>query len=56
VKDIIISRVKYPTNESTLNGSSFNEAVRKLEDGTNNYYSPMFWDKRRVEGQHPANK
>ncbi|MDR0844073.1 MAG: SusD/RagB family nutrient-binding outer membrane lipoprotein [Tannerella sp.] len=55
-KDLIISRVKYPTNESTLNGTSFNEAVSKLEDGTNNYYSPMFWDKRRTEGLHPANK
>jgi hypothetical protein len=55
-KDIIIARVKYPTNESTLNKSSFDAAVSRLEDGTNNYYSPMFWDKRRTEGPHPANK
>jgi hypothetical protein len=55
-KGIIISRVKYPTNESTLNKPSFDEAVKKLEDGTNNYYTPMFWDKRRTEGAHPANK
>ena len=55
-KGIIISRVKYPTNESTLNGSSFGAAVGKLEDATNNYYSPMFWDKRRSEGAHPENK
>ena len=55
-KGLIIPRVKYPTNESTLNGANFNEAVSKLEDGTNNYYSPMFWDKRRAEGPHPANK
>jgi hypothetical protein len=56
VKDIIIARVKYPTNESTLNKASYDEAVKKLEDGTNNYYTPMFWDKRRTEGAHPANK
>ncbi|MDR0865586.1 MAG: SusD/RagB family nutrient-binding outer membrane lipoprotein [Candidatus Symbiothrix sp.] len=55
-KDLIIARVKYPTNESTLNGASFDEAVSKLEDGTNNYYTPMFWDKRRTEGPHPVNK
>ena len=55
-KGLIIPRVKYPTNESTLNGASFKAAVSKLEDGTNNYYSPMFWDKRRTEGPHPANK
>ena len=54
-KGLIIPRVKYPTNESTLNGASFNAAVSKLEDGTNNYYSPMFWDKRR-DDPHPANK
>ncbi|MDR2383620.1 MAG: SusD/RagB family nutrient-binding outer membrane lipoprotein [Prevotellaceae bacterium] len=55
-KGLIVARVKYPTNESTLNKSSFDEAVSKLEDGTNNYYTPMFWDKRRTEGTHPANK
>ena len=54
-KGLIIPRVKYPTNESTLNGANFNDAVKKLEDGTNNYYSPMFWDKRR-ENPHPPNK
>jgi hypothetical protein len=55
-KGLIIARVKYPTNESTLNKPSFDEAVAKLEDGTNNYYTPMFWDKRRTEGAHPSNK
>jgi len=55
-KGLIIPRVKYPTNESTLNKANFDAAVSKLEDGTNNYYSPMFWDKRRTEGPHPANK
>jgi hypothetical protein len=55
-KDLIIARVKYPTNESTLNKPSFDAAVSKLEDGTNNYYTPMFWDKRRSEGEHPVNK
>jgi hypothetical protein len=55
-KGLIIARVKYPTNESTLNSPGFTEAVSRLEDGTNNYYSPMFWDKRRTEGPHPANK
>jgi hypothetical protein len=55
-KGLIIARVKYPTNESTLNKNSFNEAVSKLKDGTNNYYTPMFWDKRSSEGAHPANK
>lgn len=55
-KGLIISRVRYPTNESTMNGPSFEEAVSRLEDGTNNYYSPMFWDRRRAEGTHPANK
>jgi hypothetical protein len=55
-KGLIIARVKYPTNESTLNKPSFDEAVGKLEDATNNYYTPMFWDKRRTEGEHPVNK
>ncbi|MDR3287740.1 MAG: SusD/RagB family nutrient-binding outer membrane lipoprotein [Prevotellaceae bacterium] len=55
-KGLIVARVKYPTNESTLNKANFEEAVSKLEDGTNNYYTPMFWDKRRTEGQHPVNK
>ena len=56
IKNLIVARVKYPTNESTLNKPSFDEAVSKLEDATNNYYTPMFWDKRRTEGPHPTNK
>lgn len=56
VKGMIISRVKYPTNESTLNGANWNEAVKKLTDGTNNYYSKMFWDVRTSAYDHPANK
>lgn len=55
-KGLIVARVKYPTNESTLNKANFDNAVSRLEDGTNNYYTPMFWDKRRTEGPHPANK
>ena len=55
-KRMIISRVKYPTNESNLNGAAFNAAVAKLQDGTNNYYSQMFWDKRTLAVPHPANK
>ena len=41
-KGDIISRVKYPTDE--------------LQDGTNNYYSKMFWDARTSTYDHPANK
>ncbi|MBP1616769.1 MAG: SusD/RagB family nutrient-binding outer rane lipoprotein [Bacteroidetes bacterium] len=52
----IIARVKYPTNESTLNGTSFAAAVAKLDDGTNNYYTKMFWDVRTTADPHPANK
>jgi len=55
-KGEIISRVKYPTNESTLNGTNFNAAVAKLQDATNNYYSKMFWDVRTASVPHPANK
>lgn len=55
-KDLIIPRVKYPTNESSLNGTNWNEAVSKLQDGTNNYYSKMFWDVRTSPYDHPANK
>ena len=55
-KGLIIARVKYPTLESTVNKASLDAAISKLEDGTNNYYSPMFWDKRRTEGPHPTNK
>jgi hypothetical protein len=54
--DDIIARVKYPTNESTLNGDNFVAAVAKLTDGTNNYYSKMFWDVRTSTYDHPANK
>ena len=56
VKGDIISRVKYPTDESTLNGANWREAVSKLQDGTNNYYSKMFWDVRKSSYDHPANK
>ena len=55
-KGDIISRVKYPTNESTLNGANFKAAVAKLQDGENNYYSKMFWDVRTTSNPHPANK
>jgi hypothetical protein len=56
VKGDLPARVKYPTNESTLNGDAFNAAVGKLQDGTNNYYSKMFWDVRSSSNPHPANK
>ena len=56
VKGDIIARVKYPTDESTLNSESWNAAVSKLQDGTNNYYSKMFWDVRTSTYDHPANK
>ncbi len=55
-KGDIISRVKYPTNESTLNKTSFDAAVANLQDKTNNYYSKMFWDVRTTTNSHPANK
>ena len=55
-KGDIISRVKYPTNESTLNGANWKAAVAKLQDGTNNYYSKMYWDVRTSTYDHPANK
>ena len=50
------ARVKYPTNESTLNPDGFDAAVAKLQDGTNNYYSKMYWDVRSAANPHPANK
>lgn len=56
VKDDIIARVKYPTNESTLNGVNWTEAVSKLDDGTNNYYTKMYWDVRTSTYDHPVNK
>lgn len=49
------ARVKYPTNESTLNGANFDAAVGKLQDGVNNYYSKMYWDVRTTANPHPAN-
>ncbi|MBP8936720.1 MAG: SusD/RagB family nutrient-binding outer membrane lipoprotein [Prevotella sp.] len=55
-KGDIIERVKYPTNESTLNGDNWKAAVAKLTDGTNNYYSKMYWDVRTSKYNHPANK
>jgi hypothetical protein len=55
-KGDIIARVKYPTNESTLNGTNWAAAVAKLTDGTNNYYSKMYWDVRTSTYDHPANK
>lgn len=55
-KGLIIPRVKYPTNESTLNGANWKDAVSKLTDGTNNYYSRMYWDVRTDPYSHPANK
>ncbi len=54
-KGDIISRVKYPTNESTLNGANWTEAVSKLDDGTNNYYTKMIFDVRKSTYDHPAN-
>ena len=56
VKGDIIARVKYPTDESSLNGTNWQEAVARLQDGTNNYYSKMFWDVRTSTYDHPANK
>lgn len=55
-KGDIPARVKYPTNESTLNPDGFDAAVKKLQDGTNNYYSKMYWDVRTSAIPHPANK
>jgi len=56
VKKDIIARVKYPTNESTLNGANWKDAVAKLTDGTNNYYSKMCFDVRKNSYDHPVNK
>jgi len=50
------ARVKYPTNESTLNPDGFKNAIAKLTDGVNNYYSKMFWDVRTASNPYPANK
>ena len=51
----IISRVKYPQQESTLNGAAFDDAVSRLQDGTNNYYTKMYWDVRKSTYHHPSN-
>lgn len=56
VKDDIISRVPYPTNESTLNGDNWQEAISNLTDGTNNCYSKMYWDVRTATYDHPVNR
>lgn len=55
-KNDLPARVKYPTNESTMNPVGFNNAVAKLTDGTNNYYSKMYWDVRTATDPHPVNK
>lgn len=55
-KNDLPARVKYPTNESSLNPTGFNGAVAKLQDGTNNYYTKMYWDVRTSANPHPANK
>lgn len=55
-KSDLPARVKYPTNESTLNPAGFKSAVAKLTDATNNYYSKLYWDVRTVAVPHPANK
>lgn len=55
VKNDIVARVPYPTVESTLNGAAFTEALSRLEDGTNNYYSKMYWDVHTDPYNHPDN-
>lgn len=55
-RGLIIPRVKYPTNESTLNGENWKAAVAKLDGGTNNYSTQMFWDVRKSPYDHPADK
>lgn len=55
-KSDLPARIKYPTNESTLNPEPFKAAVAKLADGTNNYYSKMFWDVRTTADPNPQNK
>ena len=56
VKGDIISRMSYPDSESTLNAENWSEAVSRLQDGTNNRYSRMYWDARKSTYDHPANK
>lgn len=55
VHDDIIAKVKYPTNESTLNGPNFSEALQKYTGGSNNYYTKMIFDVRTSTYDHPSN-
>lgn len=55
-RGFIRRRLPYPTSESTLNTANFNAAVSRLQDATNNAYSPMYWDVRTSPYDHPANK
>lgn len=48
--------MSYPDSESTLNAENWSEAVSRLQDGTNNRYSRMYWDARKSTYDHPANK
>ena len=54
-KGDIIRRIKYPDTESTLNYDYWKEAVDRLQDKSNNIYSPMYWDVRTSTHDHPAN-
>lgn len=54
VKGDLPARVKYPTNESTLNGDNFNAAITKIGGDNNNHFK-MFWDVRSEANPHPAN-
>ena len=51
----IVARVKYPIIESTLNGEAYEEALKKLDGGKNNYYTKMYWDVRKSSYDHPNN-
>ena len=55
-KGFIARRHRYPSSESTLNNAYWQEAVGRLQDGTNNLYSPMYWDVRTSAYDHPANR
>ncbi|MBQ4405488.1 MAG: SusD/RagB family nutrient-binding outer membrane lipoprotein [Bacteroidales bacterium] len=54
-KGDIIARVPYPTIESTLNKDAFEAALKDYCDGSNNYYSKMYWDVRKSSYDHPNN-
>ena len=56
VKGDLISRMIYPDSESTLNAEYWREAVSRLQDGTNNHYSRMYWDVRKSTYDHPDNQ